>query len=352
MRTRVSLLCTLGLALAACPTGPPDGSDPAPLVFIEPAVPTTVDALTVTVEPPQDAGFSWENWAITWQRDGAQVIASDGALTVPATSTNRAEAWTVTLTSVETGETATSATTIVANSIPSLAFANIDPVEPRSDEVISVLAGGWIDADLDPEGYTYEWLVDGDSVGAPDSSALQPGWCVAGQQVSVIVTPTDGIDAGEPITATAVPIKNGVPLAPTVVIQPDEATDGDDLICVVTESFDPDGDATTIAISWTVGGVAYPALVPGAIGPSTTTIADDTVPTGDTSANQNWICTAVANDGSFDSDPGTASAYLAAGPVSDFGLEDVNATSPRVGQVVSPRDYLQKVSGWYFGHAT
>ena len=36
----------------------------------------------------------------------------------------------------------------------------------------------------------------------------------------------------------------------------------------------------------------------------------------------------------------------------DFYLEDVNPSSPRMGEQVSPRDYLEKVSGWYFTHAT
>ena len=35
----------------------------------------------------------------------------------------------------------------------------------------------------------------------------------------------------------------------------------------------------------------------------------------------------------------------------DFGLMDVNSTSSTYGQLVSPRDYLQQVSGWYFTHA-
>lgn len=38
--------------------------------------------------------------------------------------------------------------------------------------------------------------------------------------------------------------------------------------------------------------------------------------------------------------------------VPDFGLQDVNATSTSYGQSVSPRDYLDQVSAWYFGHAT
>jgi len=36
----------------------------------------------------------------------------------------------------------------------------------------------------------------------------------------------------------------------------------------------------------------------------------------------------------------------------DFHLMDINGNSLRYQQSVSPRDYLQQVSGWYFGHAT
>lgn len=36
----------------------------------------------------------------------------------------------------------------------------------------------------------------------------------------------------------------------------------------------------------------------------------------------------------------------------DFMLIDVNPNSASFEQAVSPRDYLEKVSGWYFAHAT
>lgn len=39
-------------------------------------------------------------------------------------------------------------------------------------------------------------------------------------------------------------------------------------------------------------------------------------------------------------------------PVSDFALEDVNSTSPRYGDSVSPRNYRHQVSAYYFGAAT
>lgn len=39
-------------------------------------------------------------------------------------------------------------------------------------------------------------------------------------------------------------------------------------------------------------------------------------------------------------------------PVADFHLMDVNLSSTTADQQVSPRDYLEQVSGWYFGHST
>lgn len=36
----------------------------------------------------------------------------------------------------------------------------------------------------------------------------------------------------------------------------------------------------------------------------------------------------------------------------DFSLVDDNANSPLFGDAISPRDYLQQVSGWYFIHTT
>jgi hypothetical protein len=38
-------------------------------------------------------------------------------------------------------------------------------------------------------------------------------------------------------------------------------------------------------------------------------------------------------------------------PMPDFALVDVNPDSATHDQSVSPRDYLEQVSGWYFGGA-
>lgn len=38
--------------------------------------------------------------------------------------------------------------------------------------------------------------------------------------------------------------------------------------------------------------------------------------------------------------------------VPDFSLIDTNPNSPTHNQTVSPRDFIGKISAWYFGHAT
>lgn len=38
--------------------------------------------------------------------------------------------------------------------------------------------------------------------------------------------------------------------------------------------------------------------------------------------------------------------------VPDFLLADVNPNSPRYGEMISPRDYIGQVAGFYFTHAT
>jgi hypothetical protein len=39
-------------------------------------------------------------------------------------------------------------------------------------------------------------------------------------------------------------------------------------------------------------------------------------------------------------------------PVPDIALEDVNSFSPLFGTKISPRNFLDEVSAWYFGYST
>jgi hypothetical protein len=53
-----------------------------------------------------------------------------------------------------------------------------------------------------------------------------------------------------------------------------------------------------------------------------------------------------------DTEPTTAPPDNTGKVAPDFRLPDVNSTSTTHDQQVSPRDYLRKISAWYFGSAT
>jgi len=320
-------------------------------VAITPAQPTTADALVAQPLDAEGLPVPLGAYVISWRVDGVDAGASE--LSLGAAATTRGEVWEVAL--VSGGATVVSPAVTIANAPPSISEVQLSPAEPRSDEAIEALVAGWTDADGDAPGLTYEWMLDGSPLDGATGSTLEPGLVVRGDEVSVRVTPNDGMDSGPSITSPTVIVANGVPYAPSVAITPSEPNLGvDDLLCSVADGLaDPDGDACTYDVRWIRDGIAFPdAANPGGAEPTTTVLDGDTVPASETQGGQNWTCRVVANDGSFDSDVGEASLFLAQGPMPDFDLVDVNATSPTTGLAVSPRDYLAKVSGWYFGHST
>jgi hypothetical protein len=57
-------------------------------------------------------------------------------------------------------------------------------------------------------------------------------------------------------------------------------------------------------------------------------------------------------DGLLESPEAAALDAADTAQIDDFALLDVNPTSTTYRRLVSPRDYLGTVTGWYFGHAT
>ena len=77
----------------------------------------------------------------------------------------------------------------------------------------------------------------------------------------------------------------------------------------------------------------------------------DTTDTGDTGTIDSGDTADTGLVDTGDTDTGIAdTAVFEPGPnaVPDFLLADINPNSSTMGQNVSPRDYLQQVSGWYF----
>ncbi len=185
---------------------------------------------------------------------------------------------------------------------------------------------------------------DDTSVGDDDTSVGDDDTSVGDDDTSLGDDDTSLGDDDTSVVNTAPP-SPGISITPAAFFEPGTQ----DLVCSIdTPSVDPDGDTVTYSTSWTVD--EFPPGSPVAYTAATTTsVPGDTVPSGDTDPMDQWACAVVASDGTDTSTAATAERGIA---VSDFSLVDQNDSSISSGMPVSPRDYLAKVSGWYFGHAT
>lgn len=238
---------------------------------------------------------------------------------------------------------------------PGATALTIVPADPGSTEDFGVqVTQQPVDPDDDLVGVRVSWTVDGMArsdldgvlaIGA-DLTARDEVW-----QATGIPFDETGLE-GPSATATAT-IGNGPPGPPVLLLSPPEPVGGEDaLVCLVqVPANDPDGDDVGYTFAWQVNGADYPDEDDA--GPQTTIEKDDTVPREDTAPAQTWTCTVTPADADEEGEPATASVTTALPPpVDDWSLEDVNETSATFEQQVSPRDYLEKVSGWAFLHST
>jgi hypothetical protein len=240
-------------------------------------------------------------------------------------------------------------------SAPGAMSIAILPAEPSSTEDFLVeVTSPAEDSDDDLEGVHYRWFVDDvERTKLADTAAISHDLTSRGETWRVVAVPFDAVGLEGPETEASVLIGNSPPGAPGVAVGPENPVGGvDTLLCtVIVDAQDPDGDAVSYSLSWLLDGEAYPAK--GHAGPSTAVLEGDTVPAEDTAPGQEWMCQVTPADDLAPGEPGDASVFTESPPpLADFSLADVNETSPSFGQPVSPRDYLERVSGWYFGHAT
>jgi hypothetical protein len=351
----IRTLVLLALALLMAPSCAPQ---PALQLVLSPSEPTTADTLLASIETefgePAEGTFGFR-----WYQDETEIGELSGLSLVPSAQTSRNQIWQVVAT-VTRGNSdpieLQSNTVEVVNSPPSIVSVEIAPVEATAATTLTAAVVGYQDIDGDGPIYSYLWTVDGASVGE-DLATLETGLFIRGQVVQVQVTPSDGETEGEALLSESLTIGNAAPSAASIAILPVHPVGASDALqCALLESsVDVDADPVSYQLSWLSDGVTYPGdpIGSGWAGPASTALDDDTVPWADSFAGEEWTCMLSASDGMAVTES-SYSVVLADSDqtVSDFSLMDVNTLSPTSGEPVSPRDYLCKVSGWYFGHST
>ncbi|MFK7931217.1 MAG: hypothetical protein AB8H79_23745 [Myxococcota bacterium] len=215
--------------------------------------------------------------------------------TVPAAATYPGEIWTghaLPFDGEVRGKAATVAITI-QNGIPTVDELILSPEEAYTNtDMVATVASS--DPDRQPVTLTYTWTVDGtEALSGSGRNILPSSKFTKHQDVSVSVTPDDGVDAGTPVTASTT-VLNALPTQPVSAIVPEEPIPAiDDMKCgLVTPSTDLDGDDIQYRIEWTVNGAAY-------VG-STTDLPGDTVPKDAFFDDESWTCTMVPYDDDSD----------------------------------------------------
>lgn len=215
-------------------------------VAIEPADPTSVQDLVAVPAPPEGEVWTW-----SWTRDGAPVpeVAGDR---VPAALTTRGDVWEVTVVRHDGARDSKpeTAEVTVGNTAPTVSV-RLTPDPPATDAPLTAVVAAE-DADADPIALSYRWTVDG-APSPADGPTLPAGEVRGGQTWEVTVTASDG-EAESTAVAAAVAGNTG-PRMVLARIEPAVPTDGD-VLSVVWEAFDADGDPVDVRISWEVDGVA------------------------------------------------------------------------------------------------
>lgn len=229
----LSLLAPAAM-LAGCPAL-------SPVITIEPDRPTTVDDLIVTLDPT-DPGATYQ-----WSRDGiTQAELTNDS--VPAELTAKGERWTVAV--AIGGDPVGSADISIANAAPS-ATVSLPPKGTTGRDLVATVEAE--DPDGDTVTYQVSWTVDGNPVAGSEPTLPATVDMPRDSTVEITLTPTDGENAGETVTASTV-MGNGIPSITGATISPAVPVEADIVTCAGLGWSDPDGDAEGYQTRWQVNG--------------------------------------------------------------------------------------------------
>lgn len=188
------------------------------------------------------------------------------------------------------GESSQSLSTTVINAAPEISELSFDPTHPQTEDVLSVNA---VATDIEGEAIqlSYEWLVDGVTVTETTSSLSGVQYFDKNQDVSVLVTPDDGLSQGQ-VEIINVTVLNTVPSGHTLRFNTETPRHhSQDLVCELSSpAIDPDGDLIDYIFQWYTNGN------PSQVVPTTTFRFNDTIPAQFLSGGDNWSCEVSPQD--------------------------------------------------------
>ena len=140
----------------------------------------------------------------------------------------------------------------IDNSLPEITSIAVSPDPAYESDILSCDTQS-IDIDGNSISLSYDWLVNGTSIGISDAT-LGGDHFDRGDLVQCSATPNDGYAAGTAMLSAGLSISNTPPQISTVFITPDPAAATDSLVCSYEGFVDDDGDADSSEYEWSVNG--------------------------------------------------------------------------------------------------
>ena len=213
------------------------------LIRIEPANPTSYSNLKATVEvrgdPEARLGYQWLT--------NNQPIPGAIQATLAKQHFNRGDFISVQVWVVQPGSNknpVTSDVVMIGNTPPVVKWVGIGPAPPTSTAELKAVASGK-DLDNDAVTYTYQWIVNGETVVGPEGPSLANRYFRRGDKVQVAATAFDGTDWGHPNTSIPVIIQNSPPM---IVSKLPAQLEGGATYRYETKAEDVDGDTLSYSL--------------------------------------------------------------------------------------------------------
>jgi hypothetical protein len=135
----------------------------------------------------------------TWAVNGAELDVRGSLFGTDFNKGDEISCWVYADDGVGEAEPHRSTSVTVLNTVPHVIGCSLEDNEPVEDQPLAVVSEGFIDEDNDPEGYIYQWYVNG--VPVSTDSVLPASLIEASDNVYVECTAWDGEHTGNTVTS-------------------------------------------------------------------------------------------------------------------------------------------------------
>ncbi len=327
-------------------------SDSAPSgtgVVVSPSSATESSTLTCVPSGYSDADGDAEGWTYVWTADATTVATT---ATIDGTYFDRDQFVTCKATPYDgekSGSELDGVGLTIANTPPTLSKVSVLPAHPVHGDTLTASLGTESDADGDPINESYVWYVDAVAVAA--TPTLASTLYHKDQLIYVVATPTDGTDAGTPVTSATITAKNSPPVISLVSVTPTTAYTNDTLAVAVTAS-DADSDGITYTYGWKVNGSGVGGTSDTSLSGVTYFERDDVVTVTVTPSDGETLGTAVTSTPITIADsPPTAPVSIRMTPAEPLTGDALHCTVVTGGTDDDAGDTLSYVFTWDNGSA-